>query len=349
MPKEAAAGSSKGGLVYLKYTFKYRSQFDEPNNDWLDAIEATSDELLGAYSRAKDDAMTAAFGGRGKKRLNRVFDVIGFVYPDYCYPSRKSGKKRRVDASVISNTPKPKKVKVLTHRPKRDETAEEPRPAERSSALESSHPAPAEAKMEPAEEPKPKIAAEQLKVSSLFQGTEVPKIAKIASVTPKRRRMASVLEAILESTKALTPSSTEAPSVEGENTKKFTEVVITQVATEAGTSALAEARPSEAVEKGAETRPSDAAKAPLLLEKERATEESESPAPGASIEEFEFIVCHASGKKLSKEQIAEAQHYVRDLQYPRGSLVYGGVMKMTSFIVCLTTKRFMFVRRWQTI
>jgi hypothetical protein len=25
MPKEAAGGSSKGGLVYLKYTFKYRS------------------------------------------------------------------------------------------------------------------------------------------------------------------------------------------------------------------------------------------------------------------------------------------------------------------------------------
>jgi hypothetical protein len=33
MPKETAAGSSKGGVVYLKYTFKYRSQFDEPNND----------------------------------------------------------------------------------------------------------------------------------------------------------------------------------------------------------------------------------------------------------------------------------------------------------------------------
>jgi hypothetical protein len=87
MPKEAATGSSQGGLIYLKYTFKYRSQFDEPNDNWLDAIEATSDELLGAYSRAEDDAMTAAFGGRGKKRLNRVFDVIGFVYLDYCYPS----------------------------------------------------------------------------------------------------------------------------------------------------------------------------------------------------------------------------------------------------------------------
>jgi hypothetical protein len=90
MPKEAAAGSSPGGLVYLKYTFSYRSQFNEPNYDWLNAIEATSDELLGAYSKAKDEAMTTAFGARGKKRLNKVFDVIGSVYLDYCYPSRKT-------------------------------------------------------------------------------------------------------------------------------------------------------------------------------------------------------------------------------------------------------------------
>jgi hypothetical protein len=49
------------------------------------AIEEISDELLGACSRAEDEAMTAAFGARGKKRLNRVFDVIGFIYLDYSY------------------------------------------------------------------------------------------------------------------------------------------------------------------------------------------------------------------------------------------------------------------------
>jgi hypothetical protein len=48
MPKEATTGSSQNGLVYLKYIVRYRSQFDEPNDDWLDAIEATSDELLGS-------------------------------------------------------------------------------------------------------------------------------------------------------------------------------------------------------------------------------------------------------------------------------------------------------------
>jgi hypothetical protein len=79
MPKEVAAGSSQNVLVYLKYTFRYMSQFDEPNDDWLDAIEATSDELLVAYSKDEDEAMTTAFRARGKKRLNRVFDVIRFV------------------------------------------------------------------------------------------------------------------------------------------------------------------------------------------------------------------------------------------------------------------------------
>jgi hypothetical protein len=78
MPKETTADSSEGGLVRLKYTFRFREKFDEPDDDWLKCIEATSDELLGAYSKAEDNALPAAFGGRGKKRLNRVFDAIGF-------------------------------------------------------------------------------------------------------------------------------------------------------------------------------------------------------------------------------------------------------------------------------
>jgi hypothetical protein len=66
--------------------------------------------------------LSAAFGGRNKKRLNRVFDVIGFVYPDYCYPLRGQGIKRKIAASgkiaasAITAEPKGKKMKVLTHR-----------------------------------------------------------------------------------------------------------------------------------------------------------------------------------------------------------------------------------------
>jgi hypothetical protein len=118
MPKESATSNNQGGLVYLRYTFQYRSQFDEPNDDWLEAIETTSDELLGAYTKAEDEAMIIAFSARGKKRLNRVFDVIKFVYLDYCFPARKQGLKRKMVASIPSGAQKSKRAKVLTRRPK---------------------------------------------------------------------------------------------------------------------------------------------------------------------------------------------------------------------------------------
>jgi hypothetical protein len=118
MPKETTPDSSEGGLVRLKYTFRFGEKFDEPNDDWLKCIEATSDELLGAYSKAVDNALSAAFGGRKKERLNKVFDAICFVYPDYRYALRGQGKKRKIAAMIITAEPKGKKMKVLTHRPR---------------------------------------------------------------------------------------------------------------------------------------------------------------------------------------------------------------------------------------
>jgi hypothetical protein len=47
MPKETITKTGEGELVRLKYSFKYGDKFDEPNDDWLKCIEATSDELLG--------------------------------------------------------------------------------------------------------------------------------------------------------------------------------------------------------------------------------------------------------------------------------------------------------------
>jgi hypothetical protein len=79
MPKESAAGSSEGGLVYPRYTYRFKNQFDKPNDVWLEDVEATSDEPLGAYTKVEDEAMTTTFGAHGKRRLNRVFDVIGFL------------------------------------------------------------------------------------------------------------------------------------------------------------------------------------------------------------------------------------------------------------------------------
>jgi hypothetical protein len=85
--------------------------------------------LLGVYSKAEDTALSAAFGGRKKKRLNRVFDAIGFVYPDYRYPAqgqkRKSTTSTKETASATPSEPAPKRkrIKVLTHRPRYIEPA----------------------------------------------------------------------------------------------------------------------------------------------------------------------------------------------------------------------------------
>jgi hypothetical protein len=96
MPKETTNISSEGCLVYLKYTYRYRSQFGEPNDKWLEAIKATADDLLGAYMKAEDEGMNIAFGVHKKKRLNIVFVVIGFAYPDYCFLAWKHERKREL-------------------------------------------------------------------------------------------------------------------------------------------------------------------------------------------------------------------------------------------------------------
>jgi hypothetical protein len=134
---------SEGGLVRLKYTFRFGDQFIEPDDDWLKCVENTSDELLGAYSKSEDNALSAAFGSRKKKRLNRVFDAIGFVYPDYRYPprgqKRKGATSGKTAASAASSEPAPKrkKLKVFTHRPRYIEPATVPEfDGETSSVIE---------------------------------------------------------------------------------------------------------------------------------------------------------------------------------------------------------------------
>jgi hypothetical protein len=155
MPKETITNPSEGGLVQLKYTFRFRDQFIEPDDDWLKCVENTSDELLGAYSKSEDNALSAAFGTQKMKRLNRVFDAIGFVYPDYHYPPR--GQKRKgatsgkaaASATPSEPAPKRKKLKVLTHRPRYIEPAIVPEfGGETSSATEAKEPAPPTQKIE---------------------------------------------------------------------------------------------------------------------------------------------------------------------------------------------------------
>jgi hypothetical protein len=217
MPKETISNPNEGGLVRLKYTFRSGDQFIEPDDDWLKCIEATSDELLGPYSKAEDNVLSAAFGSRKKKRLNRVFDAIGFMYPDYRYPPRGQKRKSATSGKDVASAapsepvPKRKKVKVLTHRSRYIEPAIVPEfGGETSSATEAKDPAPTQKIEEPAAMPKTSLAklaepkainigVERMKISEItspLTEVTVPKTQKGLTSTPKRKRMVNVLDAL---------------------------------------------------------------------------------------------------------------------------------------------------------
>lgn len=61
-----------GSLVRLKYTYKFRNQFEESCDEWLYGIEAKYNEVLGNYVK-EDEDLIATFRARGKRRLNHVF------------------------------------------------------------------------------------------------------------------------------------------------------------------------------------------------------------------------------------------------------------------------------------
>jgi hypothetical protein len=223
--------------------------------------------------------------------------------------------------------PKGKKIKVLTHRPRYIEMATVPKFSEGSSTVEAEQAAPAgrsaeklaavskvsaigsaevliqtaEAEGKPAEKPDREESTGPLE-------PELPKVAKTPAITPKRRRMASVLDAVMETTRALTP----APA------KKVAEAVAARAETEAEPPAPMEVEPT-ATERAEQESPDTG----MALEKD-APEKAKSPILEALSEDFDFIIRHASGKKLSEEEIMEAKHYARELKYPKRALVYNG-------------------------
>ena len=330
MPKETIKESDEGGLVRLKYTFKYGDKFVEPDDDWLRSIETLSDDLLGAYSKAENTALSAAFGGRKKKRLNRVFDAIGFFYPDYCYPIRRQKRKNitseKEEAGTAPSEPEPKgkRLKVFTHRPRHIEPASVPEyTGGTPSAAEAERPlllpeiaemaeAPSTEKMEEAKNVTKEKTSEIL---SPAINIEAAKIQKAPMVTPKRKRMVNVLD-VLETIKS--SSTTPKKSVE-----------IAEASSEAPTQQTeAEAGPSEPFKE--ETLEAEAIKIPEPI----LVEETDTAIPEAPASMCDYIIRHASGKKLSEEETHEAIHYAKELKYPKGAVIFNGTNE-DDFLYCL--------------
>jgi hypothetical protein len=280
--------------------------------------------------------------------LNRVFDDIGFIYPDYRYPLLGQGKKRKATALAASAEPVPKaaskKMKVLTHRPCYIESAVVSEfGGEASSVAESRENAPpAPRTEEPTTMPKlpsaelartktDKDKAEEsnngetkvLEILSPSSEVTAPKAQKSSDATLKRR-MANVLD-VLGTVKTLnsTPSRkiAKASKAQTEAETKLAEIEVAVI------QADTEARPLES----SETEPV------VIEEKAReqvAPERAEAPASEASKESTDYIIRHASGKGLSQAEKLEALHYAQKLKYSKGALVFNGSGEK-DFLYCL--------------
>jgi hypothetical protein len=163
----------------------------------------------------------------------------------------------------------------------------------------------------------------------------VPKAQKGSAATPKRRRMANVLDVVLETTKTLSlaPSRkiAEASKAQpGAETKQAeVEAATIQAETEAG--------PSEPTE-------TELAVVEEKMTEQIASEKVEAPASKASKESADYIIRHASGKILSQEEKLEALHYAQKLKYPKGALVFNGSGE-EDFLYCLADNKEIFVCR----
>jgi hypothetical protein len=134
------------------------------------------------------------------------------------------------------------------------------------------------------------------------------KVQKASAATPKRRRMANVLDAVLETTKALSPTPSKKIA------KAQTEAVIGQAEVETGqaeaTTGQAKAKtgplmPSEMKVVTSEVQADQQTLDTILTAGQDMAERAKSPASEAQAETADYIYRHASGKKLSEDEISE--------------------------------------------
>jgi hypothetical protein len=241
-------------------------------------------------------------------------------------------------------------LKVLTHQPRYIKTAVIPEfGGETSSAAEPKELIPPTQKAEdPAMMPKvpssvlgeskvdknkvekPKIKETEV-LGILSPSTEVtmPKVGKSLVATPKRRRMANVLD-VLESVKALSSTplgkTAEVSKLQAKSESKPAEIeaAASQASAEAGPSELAEKKPSKTEDKAAEEKTSE----------QTSPKKVATPAPEALEESIDYIIRHASRKTLTSEEKREAQHYAQRLKFPKGALVFNGSGE-EDFLYCL--------------
>jgi hypothetical protein len=133
---------------------------------------------------------------------------------------------------------------------------------------------PAEAKDDTIEEPKVEETVKMPEILSPPAEANLSKMQKAPAATPKRRRMASVLDAVMETTKALTPAPI----------KKVAEVAKVQAEANAGPIVPIETK-AVAPEDKADQQTSDTS----MAAGQSMAEKAKSPVPEAPVEDVDYI------------------------------------------------------------
>jgi hypothetical protein len=345
MPK-LEGEKKKGELVRLPYYYKFKKNFKEPCQEWLDTIEIMCNDILGNYSKKEDQLMTAAFGSRPKRRLNRVLDALNFDYPDYEQlggdvggPKRKRiasaldeestklAKKKKEISKKLSPEPKvaaSRKRKIASPEPKtlvqEEETPATPSAVEVEEILKVMT-EPLSVKLSP--------LAPQL--TKFFQKDKEASVAE-SPVKPRKRRIIQVTDVIHQ---------TPPPAMESK-------IVFAETAEAEGAAAEAtgmetiEAETGEAEATGAEAGTTEDSNLETTLEVmdnillKMAEEEAAMTAMNTAtekgkeqivdiLEEGNFNFQDLLGQELTGAEKEELKKYAISCGYKPGSMLFGGV------------------------
>jgi hypothetical protein len=172
MPKKKDGGK-KHELVRLPYRFNFEKDFKKPCQEWLEMIETMCNEILSNYTKKENQLMTAAFGNRPKRRLNRVMDALNFEYPDYeRFDKGAKGLKRKRIASILKRQAV-RLVKEDENISKKTKLAPQPKATISEKR-----------KLDMTPSAKPKVAEAREEAPSTPPATEIAEILKVMTESP---------------------------------------------------------------------------------------------------------------------------------------------------------------------
>jgi hypothetical protein len=300
-------------------------------------IETMCNEILGNYTKKEDQLMTAAFGTRSKRRLNRVMDALNFEYRDYERLNKGAeGQKRKRIVSILSRQAA-RMVKEDEEILKRRKSSPEPKvaaPKKRKAAAPK--PRTTKTKEEAPSTPSAIDVEEILKVmteslpitlsplgphlTNLLQKKGEPSVVK-KSAGPKRRRIITVIEATEETpslaSASKTPAAKDAAATEATPAEAATaEAEMTEDTNLEGTFSNIDKMLLNMAAEEAATASKETLATVLGKEKEIAEDTSE---------EKDFNFQNIIGQKLSKVEKEELRDYAISCGYQPRALLFGGV------------------------